>query len=196
MGKYIQATARKQFCCAWKCTSCGNFTVEFPQAEAYAREDISLFKKEDRARELATEKANQNLASLYEKIPTFVNQNLNYNQLMKCGTCKQCSTVQPWAKKPPYSVILVVPVIVACIVLAVMFSDYIGAVLLGGIFTFLGALLLGETLNSRTRSNAGRKLQDEHCRPLAITDKVPDYVKPDDPRLLAILTALTQRKQA
>lgn len=196
MGKYIQATARKQFCCAWKCTSCGTMNVEFPQADAFAREDITLFQKEDKARALATEKANQNLASLYEKIPTFVNQNLNYNQLMKCGTCKQCRTVQPWAKKPPYSVILVVPVIVACIVLAVMFSDYIGAVLLGGIFAFLGALLLGETLNSRTRSNAGRKLQDEHCRPLAITSSIPDYVKRDDPRLLAIINTLAQRKQA
>lgn len=196
MGRYIQATSRKQFCCAWKCTSCGKFTVEFPQAEAYAREDITLFQKEDKARALATEKANQNLASLYEKIPTFVNQNLNYNQLTKCGTCKHCSTVQPWAKKPPYTVILAVIVVIACLVLAVQFSEDIGVVVLGGIFAFLGALILGETLNSRTRSNAGRKLQDEHCRPLAVTDKVPDYVKPDDPRLLAILTALTQRKQS
>lgn len=196
MGKYIQATSRKQFSCAWKCCSCGTVNAEFPQAEAFAREDITLFQKEDKARALATEKANKNLNELFEKIPTFVNQNLNYNQLTKCGTCKKCSTVQPWAKKPPYSVILVVLALVLCLVLAIMFSAEIGIVVLGGIFAVLIALAVGEGLNTGARRRAAKKLQDEHCRPLAITSSIPDYVKHDDPRLLAILNALAQRKQS
>lgn len=196
MGKYIQATARKPFLCAWKCHSCGKVNVEQPQAEAFAREDISLFQKEDVARTRASEKANQNLEELYAKIPTFINQNLNYNQLMKCGTCKHCSAVQPWAKKPPFTVILGVLVVAACIALAVLFPDQIKFVVLGGIFGFLIALGVGEAINTSVRRGAGRKLKDEHCRPLAITNAIPEYVQRDDPRLLAILNVLVQRKQS
>ena len=196
MGRYIQATARKTFSCAWKCTICGTINTEFPQAEAFAREDITLFKKEDKARALASEKAEKNLSELFEKIPTFVNLNLNYNQLMKCGTCTKCKAVQPWARKPPFSIILGVLTIAACIALAVLFPEQIKFVVLGGIFAFLAALGIGEAINTSIRRGAGRKLQDEHCRPLAITNSIPDYVKRDDPRLLAILTVLAQRKQA
>lgn len=196
MGKYIQATARKQFCCAWKCSSCGTVNTEFPQAEAFAREDVTLFQKEDKARALATEKANQNLNDLFEKIPAFVNKNLNYNHLSKCGTCKNCKAVQPWAKKPPYTVILTVLTIVVCIAMAILFSDEIKIVLLGSLFAVLIALFVGECLNTSARRRAAKKLQDEYCRPLAITSSVPDYVSRDDPRLLAILTALAQRKRA
>lgn len=104
--------------------------------------------------------------------------------------------MQPWAKKPPFTIILGVLAIAACIALAIIFPDLLKFMILGGIFAFLAALAIGEAINTSIRRSAGRKLQDEHCRPLAITNSIPDYVKRDDPRLLAIITALAQRKQA
>lgn len=196
MGRYIQATAKKHFLCAWKCCSCSHVNVEEPEASMFARENISLFQKEEVAREKARAQASKYLDELMEKIPSFVNEKLNYNQLTKCGVCSKCNAQQPWAKKPPYTVILVVLVIIAAVALAIPFAAFIPFVVLGGILGFIGALALGEALNTRARRRAAQQINDEYCRPLALTQSIPDYVKRDDPRLKAILAHLAAKKSA
>lgn len=194
MGRYIQATARKRFLCAWKCCSCSHMNVEEPEASMFARENISLFQKEDVAREKARAQASKYLDELLEKIPSFVNEKLNYNQLTKCGTCSSCNTQQPWAKKPPYTVILVVLVIIATVAAVIPFTAFIPFVVLGGIVGFIAALAIGERLNISARRRAAQQISDEYCRPLALTRSIPDYVNRDDPRLKAILAHLATKK--
>lgn len=196
MGRYVKATARKNFLCAWKCCSCSHMNVEEPQASMFARENITLFQKEAVAREKARTQANEYLEELLAKIPTLVNEKLNYSHLEKCGTCSQCSTQQPWAKKPNYTVILAVIVLIAGLAAAIPFFDYIRVVLFVGLLALIGALALGEFLCTRARRRAAQEINDEHCRPLALTKGIPDYVKRDDPRLVAILEHIAAKKSA
>lgn len=196
MGKYIRATSKKSFLCAWKCCSCSHVNVEEPQAEMFAREDITLFQKEAVAREKALAAANKNLEELLDRIPTLVNEKLNFNQLDKCGTCSQCGTQQPWAKKPKYTVILAVIALVATIAAAIPLSEYIPFVVCGGLLLVMAAVALGEFLSVRSRRRAAQEIADEHCRPLAITKAIPDHVKRDDPRLTAIVAHIAAKRSA
>lgn len=194
MGRYIRATSKKRFLCAWKCCSCGSICVEEPEAEMFAREDITLFQKEEKAREKAIARANENLEEYLGSIPVLVNQKLNFNPLEKCGVCSKCSTEQPWAKKPKYTLILVIIVIVAALAAAIPFAAFIPFVIFGGLLGLIGALSLGEFLSIRSRRHAAQDIQDEHCRPLAITKNIPDDVSRDDPRLVAILAHIAAKK--
>ena len=199
MSKYIQATAKKPFFCAWKCCSCGTINVERPEASAYVRENVTIFVKEPQAREKARAKAGENLDKLMENIPTFVNEKLNYNSLTKCGTCRHCSTQQPWAKQTNYMLyasLAVVALVAALLIIFEALRECFPLVLLGGIFAFLGAIWLGETLNTRARRNAAMEMTDDLCRPLAITSGIPETIKRDDPRLVAIINAIVEKEQA
>lgn len=195
MGKYIKATSKKHFFCAWKCCSCSHINVEEPEAEMFAREDITLLQKEAVAREKALARSRENLDELLEKIPTFVNEKLNYNQILKCGVCSQCSTRQPWAKEPKYKLVLVILVIVATLAAAIPFAAFIPFVIFGGLLGFLGAIALGEFLSTRARRRAAQALTDELCRPLAVTKSIPDSIRRDDPRLQAILAHIASKNK-
>ena len=197
MGKYIRATASRNFLCAWKCCSCSHVNVEEPKAEMFAREDITLLQKEAVAREKARAQANKNLEEYLDKIPTLVNEKLNFNPLEKCGKCSQCGTEQPWAVKPRYilyAVLAVVVLVIAALALFEALREYLVMVLGVGFFAFVGAIILGEALNTRARRRAAQEINDELCRPLAITRAIPDDVKRDDPRLIAILAHVAAKK--
>lgn len=197
MGKYIRATSARNFLCAWKCCSCSHINVEEPRAEMFAREDITLFQKEAAAREKASARARENLDEYLDKIPGLVNEKLNFNSLVKCGKCSQCGTEQPWARKPRYilyAVLVVIVLVIAALALFEALREYLVMVLGVGFFAFVGAIFLGETLNTRARRRAAQEINDELCRPLAITKTIPDAVKRDDPRLIAILAHVAAKK--
>ena len=196
MGRYIQATARKNFLCAWRCCACSHMNVEEPEASMSAREDITLFQKEAAAREKAGAQASKNLDALLDKIPVFVNEKQNYNQLEKCGTCSRCGTQQPWAKKTRHTLMLVILVLAVAIAAAIAFPAAIAFVIFGGLLASMGALALGDVLSVRARRRAALEMNDEHCRPLALTRAVPEYVSRDDPRLQAIFAHLAEKRSA
>lgn len=194
MGKYIRATASRAFLCAWKCCSCSHVNVEEPRAQMFAREDITFRQKEDAAREKARAQANKNLEEYLGNIPTLVNEKLNFNPLEKCGKCSQCGAEQPWARKPRFIIYLLIVVGALFVPAAIMFAGVMPFVVFGGLLGAIGAIALGEFLNIRARRRAAQEIADELCRPLAITKAIPDYVKRDDPRLIAILTHLAAKK--
>ena len=194
MGKYIRATASRNFLCAWKCCSCSHVNVEEPKAEMFAREDITLLQKEAVAREKARIRANESLEEYLNKIPNLVNEKLNFNPLEKCGKCSQCGTEQSWAKKPRFVMVLLIITGIAVAAAAICLSAFIPFVLFGGLLGVIGAISLGEFLSIRSRRRAAQEITDEHCRPLAITKVIPDYVKRDDPRLLAMLAHVAAKK--
>ncbi|MBR3764426.1 MAG: hypothetical protein IKK57_07750 [Clostridia bacterium] len=196
MGKYIRATASRNFLCAWKCCSCSHVNVEEPKAEMFAREDITLLQKEAVAREKARAQANKNLEEYLDKIPTLVNEKLNFNPLEKCGKCSQCGAEQPWAVKPRYIMYLLIVVGILAAVAAISFSDFIPFVVFGGLLGLLGAIALGEFLNIRARRRAAQEITDESCRPLAITRAIPENISRDDPRLAAILVHLAAKHKS
>lgn len=196
MGKYIRATASRNFLCAWKCCSCSHVNVEEPKAEMFAREDITLFQKEAVAREKARAQANKNLEEYLDKIPTLVNEKLNFNPLEKCGKCSQCGAEQPWARKPRFIIYLLIVVGILAAVAGIMFAGVMPFVVFGGLLGLLGAIALGEFLNIRARRRAAQEITDEYCRPLAITRAIPENISRDDPRLAAILVHLAAKHKS
>lgn len=196
MARFMCATLKEGYFCAFKCASCrSDVTVTTAQLTREYRVPFGLFGPDQAtAAQKAGDGVRAAMAKALSQLTTAVNVNHDFHRLYAPCQCKVCGTRQPWAVPRALRVLV-------CLI-GVFFGLLIGGLLitsLGGIPFFLCPIALGvggwQLVNLLHNLIARRRLaatEDPHCFPLVISGEIPRYVHKDDPRLAAILTEFDQ----